>query len=113
MLLKIPPPPKKDTDGSSKRRNFNTIFKKGFLGSDWSLRLDLGILCCLLFVLSKVDEIFDNQKVLSQYFDKHYPELVIPPWAAERALRARSKILGDSALTKKLELRQGLFSIAL
>ncbi|KAH8587644.1 hypothetical protein B0O99DRAFT_694310 [Bisporella sp. PMI_857] len=95
-------PEKKLLDSSHKRRNFDTTLGKICMWNDWCLRLDLTILCCILLGSKKVDEIFDKQKVLNQYFIKRYPKIVLPQWAAERAKRTLSKISKDNAVTKKL-----------
>lgn len=49
--------------------------------------------------------------MLNLYFDKYYPNLLIPPWAAQRAKRAIAKISEDRKVAAKS--LQGLFSITL
>lgn len=111
-LIKYPDN-KEFTNSASKRRNFHAIFEKFFTGEVWekhvlrTLRLDLFILCCFLFVPTQFDEIYVRglqdvfTEELNRYFHAHSPKLVIPQWAGKRA---KSKINANTEEAKQLRL---------
>jgi hypothetical protein len=106
------------TKSASKGRNFNTLFDKYFTGEDWeihilrTLRLDIFILLCLLFVPTKFDEIYDKglqdvfAEEVNRYLPTRSPTLVIHQWAAEKAKSrinsAKSEIDSESPEAKQL-----------
>lgn len=103
------------TKSASKGRNFNALFDKYFTGEDWeihilrTLRLDIFILLCLLFVPTQFDEIYDKglQDVFAEEVNRYLPtSLVIHPWAAEKARSrinsAKSEIDSESPEAKQL-----------
>jgi hypothetical protein len=100
---------------ASQGRNFNTLFDKYFTGKDWeihilrTLRLDIFILLCLLYVPTEFEEIHDKalQDVFAEEVNKYLPTgLAIPPWAAETARSrinsTRSEIDHESPEAKQL-----------